>query len=140
MDTNMLARKRSAYPIYQQVAAINRMFPGSCKRRGKHTLKCRCQITPSNLSTTYTVEIKYKVGRSPRVYVRKPTLIPCPKGKLPHVYAPDNRLCLFYPEDRSSTDQMLLADTILPWTSEWLFYYELWSVNGYEWLGGGIEH
>jgi hypothetical protein len=35
---------------------------------------------------------------------------------------------------------MLLADTILPWTSEWLFYYELWSVNGYEWLGGGIEH
>ena len=32
----------------------------------------------------------------------------------------------------------LLADTIIPWTVEWLYFYELWLATG-EWLGGG-EH
>ncbi len=33
---------------------------------------------------------------------------------------------------------MTLADTILPWASLWLFYYEVWLATG-EWVGGG-EH
>ena len=32
----------------------------------------------------------------------------------------------------------LIANTIIPWTVEWLYYYELWLATG-EWLGGG-EH
>jgi hypothetical protein len=31
---------------------------------------------------------------------------------------------------------MLLADSIVPWASEWLFFYEFWLVTG-EWDGGG---
>ena len=34
---------------------------------------------------------------------------------------------------------MPIADTIIPWTSEWLFFYELWLATGGEWLGEG-EH
>lgn len=34
---------------------------------------------------------------------------------------------------------MLLADTILPWTSEWLLHYELWLVMG-RWAGSGHDH
>jgi hypothetical protein len=33
---------------------------------------------------------------------------------------------------------MVLADTIIPLASLWLFYYEVWFATG-EWLGGG-EH
>jgi hypothetical protein len=33
---------------------------------------------------------------------------------------------------------MIIAETILPLASIWLFYYEMWQATG-EWLGGG-EH
>lgn len=33
---------------------------------------------------------------------------------------------------------MLISETIVPWASEWLFYFELWLVTK-EWMGGG-EH
>ena len=46
------------------------------------------------------------------------------------------RICLYrYSEFNSSK---LLANTIIPWAIEWLYYYELWLATG-EWLGGG-EH
>jgi hypothetical protein len=33
---------------------------------------------------------------------------------------------------------MPLAMTVIPWISEWLYFYELWLVTG-EWLGGGTH-
>jgi hypothetical protein len=36
-------------------------------------------------------------------------------------------------------DLDFIADTLVPWASEWLFDYELWLATG-EWYGGGIEH
>jgi hypothetical protein len=33
---------------------------------------------------------------------------------------------------------MFLADTVVPWTSEWLFFYEVWHATGL-WLGGGTH-
>lgn len=32
---------------------------------------------------------------------------------------------------------MLLVETIVPWTSEWLYFYEIWLVTG-EWYAGVI--
>jgi len=34
---------------------------------------------------------------------------------------------------------MLFVQTIIPWMSEWLYFYEIWLCCG-KWLGGGIEH
>lgn len=34
---------------------------------------------------------------------------------------------------------MLLAESVLPWTAEWLFYYEMWHVTG-EWGGPEAPH
>ena len=31
---------------------------------------------------------------------------------------------------------MLIADTIVHWAIEWLYYYENWAYTG-KWLGGG---
>lgn len=47
-------------------------------------------------------------------------------------------LCLYRPSKNEWDSPMSLADTVLPWTSLWLFYYEIWLATG-EWLGGG-EH
>ena len=33
---------------------------------------------------------------------------------------------------------MSISSTIIPWTSEWLYYYEIWLING-DWLGGGHD-
>lgn len=34
---------------------------------------------------------------------------------------------------------MLIANTIIPWASGWLFFYEFWLATG-QWFGGGIPH
>ena len=63
-----------------------------------------------------------------------------PDKELPHVYSQkEQRLCLYYPRGRCAwNSSMGIAKTIMPWTSEWLFFYELWLATG-EWLGGGIH-
>ena len=33
---------------------------------------------------------------------------------------------------------MLISESVVPWTSEWLLHYELWLATD-EWLGGGHE-
>ena len=43
-------------------------------------------------------------------------------------------LCLYYPCEWNST--MNISDTIIPWISEWLYYFEFWCITG-EWHGGG---
>lgn len=39
-------------------------------------------------------------------------------------------LCLFDPDTREWDGTMWIADSTVPWTSEWLHYYELWHVDG----------
>jgi hypothetical protein len=46
-------------------------------------------------------------------------------------------LCLYLPGQWK--ESMLLADTILPWTSQWLLLYELWLITGH-WMGTGHDH
>ena len=94
-------------------------------------------VTPSPLSETYRVRLRYQLHYLPKVFVIEPQLV-CPSGeKLPHVWS-DGSLCLYYSKYGEWKPHMLLADTILPWTSEWLYHYELWRVTG-EWHGGGVH-
>jgi hypothetical protein len=46
------------------------------------------------------------------------------------------RLCLFDPQTAEWSPGAAIADTIVPWTYEWLFYFEEWLVSD-EWKGGG---
>ena len=82
---------------------------------------------------SYDVRIIPREQRSPKVFVMNPK----PVEKAKHVYA-DGSLCLFYPPDRSWTDRSLIAETTIPWTAEWLFFYEVWLKTG-KWLGGGVH-
>jgi hypothetical protein len=51
----------------------------------------------------------------------------------------DGSLCLYYPKDGSWHDRLYIAATIIPWTAEWLFYYEYWMKFG-NWLGPEAPH
>ncbi|MFT3792329.1 MAG: hypothetical protein QM741_14940 [Rudaea sp.] len=88
------------------------------------------------------MSIAYKNGGSPKIQVLTPNLFELAHGKEPpHLYPPMRHpasLCLFHPDRYEWTRQMRIVDTIVPWTAEWLFHYELWLGTG-EWHGGG-EH
>jgi hypothetical protein len=45
-------------------------------------------------------------------------------------------LCLYHPREKSWHNELLLSEVIVPWISEWLLFYEIWSITG-EWKGGG---
>ncbi len=98
----------------------------------------RGPLHPSALSAEYLVRITYKLGSAPAVDVLDPVLTPRFVGKkIPHTYS-ENRLCLYLPSANDWSSRSLVANTIVPWTSEWLFFYEIWHGTG-EWLGGGAH-
>jgi hypothetical protein len=86
------------------------------------------------MSRRYTLRIAYRAGGVPDVFVLTPELTLHPEADvLPHTY-PGDRLCLHLPGRWSP--HMYIAHATVPWTSEWLFYYELWLITG-QWNGGG---
>lgn len=91
-------------------------------------------IKPTPLSREYTIRISYIIGNFPVVEIINPKLDKV-SSKLPHVYK-DNNLCLFYPKNKEWTKYDYIADKIIPWTSLWLYYYEVWKITG-KWEGGG---
>ena len=99
------------------------------------------QIKPTALSREYKVILFYKVGKSPKVWVVGENLEKLDAEDFPHKFYIDFknkmvRICLYRYSEFNSTK--VLANTIIPWTVEWLYFYELWLATG-EWLGGG-EH
>ena len=45
-------------------------------------------------------------------------------------------LCLWDPAEMFWTPEISIAATIIPWTSEWLLFFEYWQISG-EFLGPG---
>jgi hypothetical protein len=90
-------------------------------------------IQPTAMSRTYTVRITYTRRSYPKVRIVAPKLESRPGESLPHVFS-NGTLCLHVEEDW--TPDMLIVNTTVPWTSEWLIHYEIWKFTG-EWYGGG---
>jgi hypothetical protein len=95
--------------------------------------------SPSPLSRDYMIRIEMPCGLSPRIFVDDPDIEVLAGGRdLPHVYRNPTRLCLYLPGTREWQPWMRLDQTIVPWTSLWLFYFEEWLDSG-EWKGGGMH-
>lgn len=92
-------------------------------------------IRPTPCSRDYRIKITYRYLCFPDVVAITP-LESRPGENLPHTYG-DGSLCLH--ETHEWTPSMAIADTIVPWTSEWLAHYELWKVRG-RWYGDDQEH
>ncbi|MES2136694.1 MAG: hypothetical protein V4502_06500 [Pseudomonadota bacterium] len=84
---------------------------------------------------------------SPTITVLDPPLVRRPgnpDSSIPHLYRQPSdhlaaKLCLYWPDGVEFNSAKYLADTVLPWASEWLGYYELWHVTG-EWFGPEAPH
>jgi hypothetical protein len=60
-----------------------------------------------------------------------------PKGAI-HIYR-DGHLCLYHPKSQPWSGNKNIHETIIPWTAEWLIFYELYLSEG-RWLGPEISH
>lgn len=117
----------------------------------------RCAIWEGVLdpvSKQYRVRIGYEVpfaianfsglNVQPRVQILSPLLERHPEheeGPIPHVYLNRDEqslpyLCLFDPFNGEWTPSDFLAETTVPWTSRYLYFYEGWLLTG-KWSGGG---
>ena len=85
------------------------------------------KLKPTEVSPFYTVKIEYH-HRHPKVYILEPMIL----EKAPHRYG-DGHLCLYYPKDKSYNEASVIADSIVPWTALWLYYYEIWLKEGVWW-------
>jgi len=129
---------RKVLSVHDQLARFRVVYPHFRSYVKDGTLIAEGDIRPTARSVAYRVRIEYRAGEPPRVLVLSPKLEPREEGgRLPHVY-PGDRLCLYLPGTGEWSPDMSLAHTIVPWTSEWLFFYEAWRVLGV-WLGGGVE-
>jgi len=84
----------------------------------------------------YAVRIFYKLGAAPQCWVVDPPILSYPGCAVPHLYR-DCSLCLNLPAEWDP--KQLIASTIVPWISRWLFHYEVWRATNGEWLGGGLH-
>jgi hypothetical protein len=76
------------------------------------------------------------------MYIISPDIVATNGGKRPpHIYGYENsktHLCLWWPKQREWRRDMKFIETYIPWTAEWLWYYEYWRATG-EWAGGGVH-
>lgn len=118
-----------------QPALIRKHFPFlRCEFKGAELL-CSGEITPSNFCDTYQVSIRYPKGKVPRVRILRPKIEPSTKI---HMY-PNGTLCLYDHRSAPWSANYDLHQTIIPWTAEWLVFYELYKTHGV-WLGPEAPH
>jgi hypothetical protein len=117
--------------IAQQALGLRSVFPETRPVIRRDRLCWTGRLQPCELSRIYTVKITYTAGSYPVTRILDPQLSATETGFLPHTYN-DQSLCLH--DAGQWAEHMLIVDTIVPWTAEWLLHYEVWVATG-EWLG-----
>lgn len=140
--------------IEDEISEMRRQWPGfRATAVGDFLVVFTGTLSP--LGTPYQVRIIYGpklfLGRlcmrnfRPRVQILQPKLVdrhPETEWPVPHLYANDNApdlplLCLYFPPNGEfQRGRTSIAESIVPWTAEWLACYEMWLATG-NWTGGG---
>lgn len=120
----------------QQAFALRACFSYAQVTTSQHRIVWRGQLQPTVASSVYDVEVVYAAFDYPSVRVNDPPLKPDREGRLPHFFHDEGTLCLH--ERHEWHPDMLLIETILPWSAEWLIYYEIWLATG-QWFGDGDD-
>lgn len=118
-----------------QAGMLCRVVPDSTIRLRPGRLTWFGWVQPTVETARYRLRIEARQQGTPTVRVLAPTLKPNNDGLLPHVYDTGS-LCVSRPGEWNA--MMFIVDTILPWTCEWLAYYELWLTTGL-WCGDGPD-
>ncbi len=134
-------RHYSFQEIMLQIAGLKEKYTivTSSIKGNRRCVEAFIKLRPTPESIEYTLKIRVKVGSTiVGIFPLEPKIGRMIDGKkVPHMYT-DGSLCLFYPKYCEWNYSESWAETLIPWTSLWLFYYELWLQTG-EWLGGGIH-
>jgi len=127
------------WSIAEQIASMKSKFPQFSVKFTSHcSMKVNGTLRPTSRSIAYEFELKYNLVDKPRIRIVSPALRENDSGeKIPHLY-PGQLLCLYRPKYGEFKRTDFLCDTIIPWTSLWLYHYEVWHMTG-QWMGGG-EH
>jgi hypothetical protein len=121
--------------VMRQVYTMRSKYPQFTHFRSKEgNLVFTGTLQPQKNMPISTVFIEYRGKNSPRVWVAEPKLV----DNTPHRY-PDGNICLFKPTDFDWTAGRPIADFIIPWTSSWLYFYEVWKTK-HIWLGPEASH
>jgi hypothetical protein len=111
-------------------------FPGFRCTSRPGALECIGEITPGVHCATYRVRLQMKPGTPPKVTILRPRIEP---SEGIHMYK-DGSLCLYdYRVRPWDPVRDRVDETILPWTAEWLLYYELFLMTG-RWMGPEAPH
>lgn len=141
---------KSPLNVAVQLINLKNKLPVKNDRIAAGYLEFDIDIQPTDASKKYTANIKYRKGHHPEVYLKNQGILLNKeevKEKMPpHCYkrvfvSKDNeyvKLCLFRPKHKEWSPEHYLSETIVPWTWEWLYFYEIWRITG-NWLGGGHE-
>ncbi len=93
-------------------------------------------LQPTESSPNYRIKISYRPPRVPQTWV----LNPVPQSDAKHRYS-DTSLCLYDHRVGEWNPGLFLSETIVPWTAEWLFYYEAWLIDpDKRWFGPEAPH
>jgi hypothetical protein len=130
-------KRKGGIPLPEQIFRMKRLFPDFVYSYVKGRIIWEGDIQPTSLSAKYKVRVQYAVNDSPKVWVLSPQLIERDGVSIPHTF-PGKRLCLYLPGAGEWSREMHVAETIIPWTSLWLYHYELWHATG-KWHGGGVH-
>jgi len=124
--------------IAEQASALRSRLPNFKVNSSSESLKAIGGLEPTPRSEKYIIELKYQLKKPPQIFILTPQLIKnFNDDEIPHLY-PGDKLCLYQPKYREFNYTDLISETIIPWTSLWLYYYEIWHTTG-DWMGGG-EH
>lgn len=130
---------KKAIRLFDQMMTLRAAYPSASCELHNGTLFWIGKVKPTPLSREYDVALTYTGSQAPRVWVIGEGLQKMDDPDFPHKYDIDVKnnmveICLY--RYREFTKEKFLANTIIPWTVEWLYFYEIWLATG-EWCGGG---
>jgi hypothetical protein len=130
------SRSQQSSHFVREKSLIEKYYPGfNCSVR-RNLLVCHGIIVPADGCESYHVTIKYRFDREPHVWITEPAIRP---SAACHMYEEDGSLCLYDHRESPWHEDMMVHQTIIPWTAEWIVFYELWKLTG-EWLGPAAPH
>lgn len=123
-----------------QLANLHAQNPHGVGRVQRANLTWQFDAQPTPVSRTYRMRLEYALRSAPQIFVVAPNLQALAEDRhIPHLYDQGRgRLCLYLPRTGEWHDRRLLADTLVPWSVLWLFYFEEWLISD-EWKGGGVH-
>lgn len=118
---------------------LEQKYPESICKIKENELEWFGIIKPTALSREYNIKISYKLGKRPEVILYGNNIEGLNKIGFPHHFKIKRKkqevsLCLHL--SKEFNDSLSISDVIIPWTQEWLYFYEIWLFTGI-WNGGG---